>query len=70
MSVQVVKDGRTSVFAIRTDTPLGVGSAFKLYVLQALKARIAGGSANWDDIVRLTPEYRSLVAPLVGWTLC
>ncbi|MEO1295124.1 MAG: serine hydrolase [Cyanobacteria bacterium J06636_16] len=45
---------------VQADEPLAVGSAFKLAVLVALKEAIAQGTLNWDDVVTLQPEWRSL----------
>jgi beta-lactamase class A len=42
------------------DTPLGVGSAFKLEVLHVLQAQIAGGDRHWEEGVPLQPEWKSL----------
>lgn len=42
------------------DTPLAVGSAFKLAVLAALLDQIEAGERSWDDVVLLTEEAKSL----------
>ncbi len=39
---------------------LGVGSAFKLSILAALRAEIDGKKRAWKDVVELQPERRSL----------
>lgn len=46
--------------AIQPDTPLAVGSAFKLAVLAALDTKVQMGELAWDDIVRLEESWRSL----------
>jgi beta-lactamase class A len=48
----VLKDGK-SVYAGNADTPLAVGSAFKLGVLKALRDEIDAGTRKWPDVVML-----------------
>ena len=55
----VLKDGE-AVAAHNADTPLGVGSAFKLAVLAALQDQIEAGAHAWDEVVELKPEWKSL----------
>lgn len=45
-------DGKT-LAAKDADTPLAVGSAFKLGVLKVLVGDIAAGRRHWDDVARL-----------------
>ncbi|WP_162199472.1 serine hydrolase [Aurantiacibacter marinus] len=47
-------DGSDPIISYNADTPLGLGSAFKLYVLSALNQSIAAGEHSWDDIVPLS----------------
>lgn len=42
------------------DTPLAVGSTFKLAVLSTLQDQIQAGTHTWDDVVLLKPEWKSL----------
>ena len=42
------------------DTPLALGSAFKLYVLGTLEDEIAKGKRHWEDVVILDSASRSL----------
>ncbi len=60
VSVCVVKDGSQVVFSLNPDMALGVGSAFKLYILKALTATVARGDASWDKVIRSRPELMSL----------
>jgi beta-lactamase class A len=60
VSVCVVRDGGQVVFSVEPDSPLAVGSAFKLYVLKALDQKIRAGAARWEDVVRLNREWTSL----------
>ncbi len=47
---------------------LAVGSAFKLYLLKALRQEIHDGRMRWDDVVLLDPKQRSFPsAPLNRW---
>ena len=55
----VLKNGE-EVAAHDADTPLGVGSAFKLAVLAALQDQIKAGTHAWDEVVELKPEWKSL----------
>lgn len=46
--------------ALDADTPLAVGSSFKLAVLSALQDQIRAGAHAWDEVVQLEPEWKSL----------
>lgn len=46
--------------ALQPDTPLAIGSAFKLVVLRGLVDAIAAHRLAWDQVVRLDPAWRSL----------
>lgn len=59
VSLFVQKNGRP-LLTLRADTPLAVGSAFKLTVLRALREAIEAGQHRWNDVVRLRPEWKSL----------
>ena len=56
----VVIEGRSQRAALNASAPLAVGSAFKLAVLAALRARIDAGSLHWTDVVPLDPRWKSL----------
>jgi hypothetical protein len=59
VSYLVMRDGE--VLAERgADTPLAVGSAFKLAVLALLNEAIERGEHNWDEVVRLERRHISL----------
>ncbi|CAN1212313.1 Beta-lactamase class A catalytic domain-containing protein [Tumidithrix helvetica PCC 7403] len=45
---------------IDEDTPLAVGSAFKLAVLKALKAQIASGKRTWSEAISLKAKHKVL----------
>lgn len=46
-------DGGAPVVAHNPDTPLALGSAFKLYILAALAEEVKAGQRKWSDVVRL-----------------
>ena len=58
-SVVVIKNGAEAA-ALNADTPLAVGSTFKLAVLAALQDQMVAGTHRWDEVVRLKPESKSL----------
>ncbi|HEY8040014.1 MAG TPA: serine hydrolase [Polyangiaceae bacterium] len=55
-------DGKKCVplASIEPEKPLALGSAFKLYVLDALAAQIAAGKHGWDDPVPIRDALKSL----------
>jgi beta-lactamase class A len=57
-SVLVLTEGEV-VAAHQPDTPLGVGSAFKLAILAALVDEIEAGRRAWDDVVPFDDAWRS-----------
>lgn len=59
VSYLVLRDGQV-LGAQAEDTPLAIGSAFKLAVLAALKRQVDDGQARWDEVVRLEEGHRSL----------
>lgn len=56
----VVLEGDEVLVAVEADRPLAVGSAFKLAVLVALQRAIATDTLQWDTVVTLQPQWRSL----------
>jgi beta-lactamase class A len=59
LSAIVLRDGAEKV-GIDADTPLAVGSAFKLAILAALRDKIEKKKAAWTDVALLRPETKSL----------
>ena len=53
-------DGSEQLAALNADAPLGIGSAFKLYVLAELVRAVNAGERQWSDVVDLTSEAMSL----------
>ncbi len=64
LSLLVVEEGRTRV-ALDADTPLAIGSAFKLSVLTALRQQVDTGSHTWSETISLRPEWKSLPSGLL-----
>ncbi|MDZ8054715.1 MAG: serine hydrolase [Aulosira sp. ZfuVER01] len=56
----LVLEGKSERAALNVNTPLAVGSAFKLAVLQTLKSQITSGKRSWRDVVELQPGWKSL----------
>ena len=52
--------GCQTVHAVDATTPAPLGSAFKLYVLDALARAIAAGTVSWDQRLTLTSQLTSL----------
>lgn len=48
--------GGTPLISRNADTPLALGSAFKLYVLAALAEDVKAGRRKWSDVVPLTEK--------------
>ncbi|HXN09432.1 MAG TPA: serine hydrolase [Candidatus Acidoferrales bacterium] len=59
VSVTVLENGAQRA-AVSGDMALGVGSSFKLAVLEALKRRIDARTTSWESIVRLEQRNKSL----------
>lgn len=49
-------DGGAPLITIGADTPLALGSTFKLYVLAALAEDVKAGRRQWSDVVPLTEK--------------
>ena len=58
-SLLVLEDGQPKVL-LNSDTPLAIGSAFKLAVLAALQEQIQAGQRKWSDTVPLKAQWKSL----------
>ena len=59
VSLVLRRDGEV-IEALEPTRLLAVGSAFKLAVLQSLKAAIDSTRLSWDEVVRLRDRHRSL----------
>ena len=52
--------GGEEVATLNVDEPLAVGSTFKLWVLQALQQQISEGIRQWDDVIAIKEDWKSL----------
>lgn len=59
ISVLVMRDKQV-LLAMQPDTPLAVGSTFKVAVLAALLDQIQAGKRHWDEVVPLDSAWKSL----------
>jgi beta-lactamase class A len=57
---RVTGGGCQTVNAVDATTPAPLGSAFKLYVLDALARSIAAGTVSWDQRLTLSSQLESL----------
>lgn len=69
--VSVLIASETGVLgAVEPALPLGVGSAFKLAVLAALKDKVNSGAQAWDDVVTLEEKHISLPSGILqSWPI-
>ena len=58
-SLLIQQNGKDLV-ANNTDRPLGVGSAFELAVIAALRSQVDAGTYTWDRVVALAPDWKTL----------
>ncbi|WP_301749490.1 serine hydrolase [uncultured Erythrobacter sp.] len=49
-------EGRDPLISVDAETPLALGSTFKLYVLAALAEDVKAGRRKWSDVVPLTEK--------------
>ncbi|MBC7986147.1 MAG: serine hydrolase [Sphingomonadaceae bacterium] len=55
---RVGEGGPTPIAAHNADTPLAIGSGFKLYVLAEAARQVAAGERRWDEVIALGPASR------------
>lgn len=58
-SYLIIRDG-TILAQKNADTPMAIGSAFKLAILKVLQDDIEAGNRQWDDVTIIPPELHSL----------
>jgi beta-lactamase class A len=58
--VRLGKDKLEVLASLEPDTPLAIGSAFKLYILAELVHEIEAGQRRWEDVVKLEAAAMSL----------
>ncbi len=59
ISVTVTRNNQP-LFQYRSDRPMAVGSAFKLYILKALTDKVNRGELTWDQTIPIRAAYKSL----------
>ena len=59
VSLVIISSGKTTT-EYNADTTLGVGSAFKLAVLAAIKKQVDAGRMSWRQIVTIKDNWKSL----------
>jgi beta-lactamase class A len=59
-AAEMTGDSLIPLFALTPNSSLGVGSAFKLYVLGELARQIDAGAASWDEELAISDNLRSL----------
>ncbi|WP_228060118.1 serine hydrolase [Plectonema radiosum] len=65
----IVKENSSTLAELNSKTPLAVGSAFKLAVLNTLKTQIVSGKKSWENVVRLQAEDKSLPSGILqNWS--
>ncbi|MBF0546669.1 MAG: serine hydrolase [Candidatus Riflebacteria bacterium] len=65
VSVTVTRNGSDTILDLNGNSPLGVGSAFKLFILKAYRQALASGTLRVDEILPLRSEWFSLPSGLL-----
>ncbi|MGM0600458.1 MAG: serine hydrolase [Candidatus Rifleibacteriota bacterium] len=60
ISVCLIRNNKEKLIDINSDTPMAIGSAFKIYLLKALVDSISAGKHSWDEVVKLKSSWKSL----------
>jgi len=60
LAAEVVGGECMPIHAVNAESPVPLGSVFKLYVLGALADAIADGDVSWDDEIVITEELKSI----------
>jgi beta-lactamase class A len=60
LAAKVTNGSCQPVHSIDPGTPAPLGSAFKLYVLDALASAVAAGKVNWTQLLTITAPLKSL----------
>jgi beta-lactamase class A len=56
----LIQEGNTARASLNSTTALGVGSAFKLAILDVLQSQIAAKKFTWQTVVPLQTQFKSL----------
>ncbi len=60
VSVSVLKNNKENILSYNSDKRQAVGSTFKLFVLKAVYDAVESGKFEWDSIVKLSAEDKTL----------
>lgn len=60
LAAEVAGDKCVAISSIEPRKALALGSAFKLYILEALARQIAAGKHSWDDTIAIADVHKSL----------
>ncbi len=66
-SVCVIQDNDEILLDYNADQPLAVGSAFKLYVLQAVYDQVEAGNLSWDSVLFINQENKAPGGIIQNW---
>jgi hypothetical protein len=59
VSICLTRNDKEVLIDKLSEKPLAIGSAFKLFILEALVAQIKAGERRWSDIIRIENEWKS-----------
>ena len=60
VSVCLTLNNKEKLVDFNSEVPMAIGSAFKLYLLEALNESIKDGKHSWDEVVKLKSSWKSL----------
>ena len=63
----LVLQGGTALVSFRADTPMAVGSSFKIALALTLRKQIEAGKRRWTDVVRIKPIWKVPGGVLFDW---
>lgn len=71
VSIAVIKNNQDEILTHNPDHKMAVGSTFKLYVLKAVYDEVERSEINWDNVVNIKNEDKSLPSGILqNWTEC
>lgn len=60
LAAELSETSCTPIHELNADTPIAIGSVFKLYILGELGRQIAAGERTWEDEIAIDDAYRSV----------
>lgn len=58
-SICLMKNGKDILVDVNSEKPMAIGSAFKLFILDALVTQVKSGKRSWKDVIQLKKEWKS-----------